>query len=327
MTDTESSAASKSTARRWLMMAAKLAVFALVVWFVRGSLSDGLAELRQHPIELRFGWLVVAGLLYVAGAAPAAWFWYRVLLVLGQRVTMRAAMRAHFIGHLGKYVPGKALVVVLRSSLVRGPETRAAVAAAAVFYETLTMMGVGAFLAAAMLALFGRDNGLLLLVALGLMVASTLPTLPPVFRRLVRLAGVARNDEVVEARLAALGWDTMLTGWLANTVGWLLMSGSLAAVLMAAGVDDVLAPERLPLYLATTTLSVVAGFLSLIPGGAFVREAVIMELLAGAVGNGVAMVAAVLLRIVWLVSEVSVSSILYVCGAGESTNADTNTDS
>lgn len=315
------------TPRRWLMAVAKVAVFALVVWCVRGSLSAGLAQLRQHPIELDYGWLVVAAVLYVGGAAPAAWFWYRVLLVLGQKVTIRAAMRAHFIGHLGKYVPGKAMVVVLRSGLVQGPETRAAVAATAVFYETLTMMGVGAFLAAAMLALFVRDSGWLLLVALGLMVASTLSTLPPVFCRLARWAGVARGDTVVEQRLAALGWNTMLTGWLANTVGWLLMAASLAAVLVAAGVDTASVVEHWPLCLATVTLSVVAGFLSLIPGGAGVREAVIMELLAkNLTGGAVAIVAAVLLRIVWLVSEVGVSSILYLCGAGQGVPASDDAD-
>ena len=315
MTDNGSTSTARSTARRWSVLVAKLVVLAIVIWFVWGSLTGGLEELRQHPLKIEYGWLVVAGLLYVAGATPAAWFWYRVLLALGQRTSVWAAMRAHFIGHLGKYVPGKAMVVVLRSGLVQGPETRAAVAAAAVFYETLTMMGVGAFLAAATLALFVSDSGWLLLVAVGLMVASTLPTLPPVFCRLARFAGVARGDAVVQERLATLGWHTMLTGWLANSLGWLFMAGSLAAVLKATGVDNVAASVNWPLYLATVTLSVVAGFLSLIPGGAGVREAVIMQLLAGAVGQGVAIVAAVVLRIVWLVSEVAVSSILYLCGA------------
>ncbi|MCA9102450.1 MAG: UPF0104 family protein [Planctomycetales bacterium] len=314
MADSLPSAATKSRARRWLTVVVKLAVFAAIVWFVRGTLSRGLAELRQHPVEIDYGWLVVSGVIYVAGAAPAAWFWYRVLLTLGQQVTMWSALRAHFIGHLGKYVPGKAMVIVLRSGLLRGRQLRVAVAAAAVFYETLTMMGVGAFLAATMLAIFVRDRGLsLLLIAVGLMIAATLPTLPPLFRRLAHLAGVARGDEAAEQRLAVLGWDTMALGWLANTIGWLLMTASLVAVLAALGVDSFAAVNHWPRYLATVTLSVVAGFLSLIPGGAGVREIVIMKLLAGEIGDGPAIVAAVLLRIVWLVSEVVVSSILYVC--------------
>ncbi len=58
--------------------------------------------------------------------------------------------------------------------------------------------------------------------------------------------------------------------------------------------------------------AVVAGFLSFIPAGAVVREAVLLELLAPQLGEANALVAAVLLRVVWLVSELVVSGILYM---------------
>ncbi len=61
-------------------------------------------------------------------------------------------LRAYYIGHLGKYVPGKAMVVILRTVMVRGHRVDAAVAAVSVFFETLTMMAVGAFMAAGILA-------------------------------------------------------------------------------------------------------------------------------------------------------------------------------
>ena len=56
----------------------------------------------------------------------------------------------------------------------------------------------------------------------------------------------------------------------------------------------------------------VAGFISLIPGGLGVRDWILMTLLAPQCGAKVALVSAVLLRIVWLLSEVAVSAILYV---------------
>ena len=53
------------------------------------------------------------------------------------------------MSHLGKYVPGKAMVVVLRSGLVVPYGGRAGTAAIATFYETLVMMCAGGLVAAA----------------------------------------------------------------------------------------------------------------------------------------------------------------------------------
>ena len=58
-------------------------------------------------------------------------------------------------------------------------------------------------------------------------------------------------------------------------------------------------------------LAMVAGFLSLIPGGAFIREMVLTELIAPQFGDMVALVSAVVLRLVWLGGELVISGILY----------------
>ena len=47
------------------------------------------------------------------------------------------ALRAYVVSHLGKYVPGKAMVVVIRTALVVPFGARASTAAIATFYETL----------------------------------------------------------------------------------------------------------------------------------------------------------------------------------------------
>ena len=53
------------------------------------------------------------------GLVPMAWFWHRTLAALGQPAPWRATLRAYFLGHLGKYVPGKAMAVILRVAAVR----------------------------------------------------------------------------------------------------------------------------------------------------------------------------------------------------------------
>ena len=59
------------------------------------------------------------------------------------------ALRAYVVSHLGKYVPGKAMVVVVRAGMVVPFGARASTAAIATFYETLVMMAAGGLVAAA----------------------------------------------------------------------------------------------------------------------------------------------------------------------------------
>ncbi len=100
--------------RKWLLFALKLAIVGLLVWGVRASLANGLDQLRDHTVRLEPTWLVASGLLYLCGMLPACLFWRRVLRVLGIKAGLLQTIRAYYIGHLGKYVPGKALVVLLR---------------------------------------------------------------------------------------------------------------------------------------------------------------------------------------------------------------------
>ena len=92
-------------------------------------------------------------------------------------------------------------------------------AAVSVFVETLTMMAVGAFAAAVYLLLFFRQEMMWSLAAGLLMVVSATPTIPPVFRRLVRLARVGRANPETLARLDSLGFGTLAVGWVLGPVG------------------------------------------------------------------------------------------------------------
>ena len=67
------------------------------------------------------------------------------------------------MSHLGKYVPGKAMVVIVRAGMVVPFGARASTAAIATFYETLVMMASGGLIAAAGFATAagsGRPGGL-----------------------------------------------------------------------------------------------------------------------------------------------------------------------
>ena len=126
------------------------------------------------------------------------------------------------------------------------------------------------------------------------MVGAGLPIVPPIFRRLARLAGVGRSDPATAAAMANLEWRSLAEGVAAMTLAWALLGTSLWAVLRAMDVPDVNLVAQMPLYVARCVRSAtVAGFLSLIPGGALVRELILAELVAPRFGDVVAVVSAV----------------------------------
>jgi uncharacterized membrane protein YbhN (UPF0104 family) len=300
--------------KKWLATALKLLIVAVVFWFVRDTIYQAVEKLGEHPLRFDPLWLTAAGGLYLLGLLPAGWFWHRVLLALGQDAKLGETLRAYYVGHLGKYVPGKAMVVVIRAGLIRSRRVDTGVAAVSVFFETLTMMSVGACIAAAILAVWFREQGVLCLTAVVLMVAAGIPILPGVFRRLVRLARVGRSDPAIAEKLDGLGYGTLLVGVVAMAIAWVILGASFWAVLRAMGVPDLDLLGQMPLYVAGVSLAMVAGFLSLIPGGAGVRELILTELMVPHFGEVVALVSAILLRLVWLTAELAISGILWFAG-------------
>ena len=299
--------------RRWLLPLIKLLIVGLLAWFMSDTIRQGIEQIEREKVTLNVPWLVTSGVLYLLGQLPSGMYWHRVLHRLGQAARWGETLRAYYIGHLGKYVPGKALVIILRTGLIRSERVDTAVAAVSVFIETLTMMAVGAALAAGIIAVEFHENWKLLAVSIGLLFAAGIPTLPPVFRRVIRLFRVGRANPLVLPLLDRLDYGTLALGWAGISVGWVVMGLSLWATLLGMGADQ----ERLsdlPLLIAAVALAIVTGFASLIPGGAIVRELVLTELLTQlpGVNKGQALLSAVVLRLVTLVAEAGISGILYM---------------
>lgn len=303
-----------SARKRWLFRGLRLAILGAVIFGVRRSLLDGLHRLDEHSWHLDSAWLAAAGGLYLLSLMPAGLFWHRILRSMGQDAAVGETLRAYFIGHLGKYVPGKALVVILRAGLIQSHRVDPVVAGTSVFVETLTLMAVGGVLSAVIIPFWFADAWRLVLLALAFAAAAGLPTLPPMFRLAVRLVPLLGSDAGRSECLGRLHATTLLWGWAANMVGWFISGLSLWAVVRALGAGEMITPGELPLFTAAAAMSTVGGFLSMIPAGIVVREALLGYLLAGTVGSSVALVAAIVFRLVQLVSEVVISGILYLAG-------------
>ncbi len=301
----------------WLVL--KLAIIGLVVWGICRSVDNAWDELTRQPFkitEMRVSWLALAAALYAAGLFPMAIFWNRLLVAMGQHPGMYESIRAHVIGHLGKYVPGKFMVILLRTGLIQGQRVDAAAATISVFAETLTMMASGAGLAAIILLVGFRDQYLLQWLAGGLMLATVFATLPPILRQIVKRL-LTRNRGAstdLEHAAAEITWGLIAQGWAWNLLAWCMLACSLWATIQAIpGIPQVaLSPSLFGRLIASTALAVVAGFLSLIPGGLFVREWVLDQLMSPIYGAAPALIVPVVLRCVWLLTELVLSIILYV---------------
>lgn len=325
----------ETTTWKWYAkLAFRLTVFALVLWFLWHALDDAWTEINENEElrdfmrsregrwqlfrSIRFGWLGLAMGVYLLGLLFYCWFWHRTLQVMGQRPHIWETVRAYYVGHLGKYVPGKALVVGLRIDFIRSPRTDGTIAGTSVFVETLTMMAVGAAIAALTFIVLRVGEWWFLPVAVLVMLGTGVPTWPPLFRRIVKRIGIKRLNPSVEQAVDQLDAKLMGFGWLTNAVGWLLLGLSLWACICALPAvlqpnDNVTNPlPHLPLVTAAVAFAMVGGFLSLLPGGVGIRELVILALLTGPFGHAAAAVAAIFLRLIMLLSEVTISVILIV---------------
>jgi uncharacterized membrane protein YbhN (UPF0104 family) len=132
---------------------------------------------------------------------------------------------------------------------------------------------------------------------------------------------VGKRDPQIVEKLGQLGYKTTVLGWALMSVGWVFMGLAYWATFRAMGLPRIEGLAELPRYTAAVSLAVVAGFVAIfIPAGIGVREAtlakVMMPYLRGITAKAelAALGAAVLFRLVSVVSELGVSGILYGIG-------------
>ncbi len=75
-----------------------------------------------------------------------AWFWRQLILSHGERPPVVPTFCAHYAGQIGKYMPGKGMVLIIRASMLKPYGVPFAVSLATAVYETLLSMGAGLLL-------------------------------------------------------------------------------------------------------------------------------------------------------------------------------------
>ena len=296
--------------------AIKSALTVLVLGFVGRHVARTWRDLNDRGESVRIdpAWLASSVALYLLGLACYGAYYWRLMAASATPTPFYPALRAYLVSHLGKYVPGKAMVVVIRSGLVVPFGARAATATFATLYETLAMMASGGLVAAVGFAIgsnpsatiplgrLGEVETPLALPGLGLGLAFLVVVWPTVFPRLAGLASAPLRGVGPDA-LPRLSVKLLGEGLAWSTLGWVLLGLSQVAVIRSLGAS--LGPAAWPLAVASVALATVAGFaVPISPGGLGVREWVLWTALASALDRDLAVVSALVLRLAWVAGEV-----------------------
>ena len=317
----DKSSGSSSRRHRWwrvLKVAVTLLILAAVGWEFARTLRQ--PQLWEQSLTLRPGWLVASAVLYLVGGGFSAAFWFWLLRSVGQHPSPLAAVRAYYVGQLGRYVPGKVWGLFMRATLVTGPGVQTGPAALTAVYEALITPAAGGLVGGVLFLVLGLGNALADWEAVGALVLVGLLIVPRVFNALVRrIAAPFRPGH--SAPLPRVPWPALVGGLALAACGWAFQGASLWAVMHGLLPDPqvwgAIAWVHCTAYVG---LAYVLGFIMVfLPSGLGVREFFLQKWLARALAARVgppeaaalAVVAALLLRLLWLAGEVVMAGLVY----------------
>jgi glycosyltransferase 2 family protein len=307
----------------------KWLLFAVVVGYVcyHGYRLWTQSDVRQRPLSAAgIRWLFAGGVVYIVSWLPSVWFWRELMRAVGGQVTFRDAARAYYCGHLGKYIPGKAMVLVIRAALVKDRGCPALLAAVTASYETLVMMGTGVAFGTALAPLLFRDwiavhfpdlhlspafQTVAALVVVTVVVAGSLPLVAKLLSWIA--AKAVPDSSLAREQQVAISPRMIAAGCVAFCVSWVAQGLSLGTIAHGAG-DARFNIADVPLWAGAMALSTSLGFAVLFaPGGLGVREGILLAVLNSQPGMNpqAAVAVTVLSRIVSFLAELAISALLF----------------
>jgi uncharacterized membrane protein YbhN (UPF0104 family) len=305
-----------------------VAVF--VGWYFYKKLDQ--PGLWNGPLVPQVRWLLLAGLVYLV--AYTVWGLYYVILLndQGAHAPTGTGLRAYFVSQMGKYVPGKILVIVIRVGMLRGIGiTRTAVAITAMF-ESMVWIGAGALVGIVLLpdALWQG------LQARAAAQGNALPDIHrawlilPVVLAPVGLVGLNRFVNRVNRWRKGAGakqyprvkLHMVVFGLMFDAVGWLVLGGCLTLTLVGLQPDAPVTADEYWDLVSINGIAYVLGFVAFfMPAGIGVRDLALQFLLAvelqarlnlpAADANALGAILAVWFRVLGTVVEIVVAGLLY----------------
>jgi len=307
MTSAAGPDAPRPRVRRTVFGLVKLVLLAAVLFFVGRALAGQIAALDWSRIRFRPGYLALAFLSIIAARSTILLVYRPLLEPFCGRLGFRELAPLSWLPILGRYVPGKVFSVAWAIAMLR----KRGVATAAAVAVPFLMMGLAVL------------TGLTIAVPLTLW-APVRERIPAAWAACLVLMGagvVCLHPRVMVAIgsfvLRKLGCSETLVlpspGRYVAAVGAIVCQLTLAGGglwLLGRSLGDI-APGWIPVCISATGLAASIGFLAVFaPSGIGVREGILLVILVPAVGEGVAAVLVVAIRLVQTLVE------LFLAGVG-----------
>ena len=342
-------------------------LFLLVLWYVATQAQRLWDANREIDVQFDWKYLVAAGLVSQLSWLPSTWFWQRLIELLGEKKCQRYPLiRAYFCGSIGKYVPGKAAVILIRSALVRKHGVSFVRASIASAVEAGAVMLVGCVVTVAFaVTIIPTDSlpkwiaesvprestswiGLLTAVVI-LVLAMPIVAVPSnwIFVRIARivekraqLKAVEENSatsetssgqkpadqEVTDSAIGRLTWQFLVAASLMFALSWAGHGLSLLLVLRSMN-SEIMTVDAWVISTAAAAAGTSIGFFAVFaPGGLAVREGLIITLLAPSMGGPIAVAGAGLYRLASLAAECAAALVLYLVARPQDRNRSSGDD-
>lgn len=330
-----------ASTRRILSFVLRFAILGLVGFFFWLTLTKAWGQIVSSEVSLdwrRISWgmLALSVPSVMAALIPSCFVWQKILNDFGQRVGWKVVFYAYFLGHFGKYVPGKAMAVILRVGALHRHGVAARPAVVSVFIETLTGIASGALLGAILIQFTSLPSSLRYAALVSIPFA-VVALLPHPFRWLVHRIAKSRIGKMPPKIADAINGRMMIRTVLASMLGWLFQGTALWLVLQALCLSVVDSMQEgaiagvLPqvgtfqgwiVCVASMSLGAFVGFLSLLPGGAVARELASTWVLSSIVSQPIALLATVIVRMTSILAEMSMIFISWVVQRSGTTKPD-----
>src|SRR5262245_33536183 len=321
--------------RRFLVFLWKYGVPVLVAagvgYYFYGKLRQ--PELWSTNLVPRAEWLFPAALAYLA--AYTVWGRYYVTLLRNQgaHVSTATGQRAYFISQMGKYVPGKVLVIVIRIGMLGNIGISRTAVGITAMYESLVWAGSGALVGILLLppSLWEGLRDELRARGGDLPDINRFLLILPLAAASIGLVGLNRFVNRVNrwrkgkhaAQLPRVKLHMVLFGLAYDSIGWLILGASLLLVLGGLRPGWPTFDEYWNLV-SIGGIAYVFGFAAFfMPAGVGVRDMALQLLLAvemkarlgpgesAAAIDGLAAMVAVMFRLIGTAAELIMAGVMY----------------
>lgn len=292
--------------RRWLFRLAQVAIVLTTGGFVVSTLARHWAGVEQLHFQPQWASLGFALLLAIGYLVLRGLLWHRIVRRAVGEFTWGLDTACWLASTLGKYVPGKVLLVLGRVFVYRRLGARASAVGLAFLLEMAALFVTAPLLFAWAALTTDLPAPVGLRVAAGAMAAGSLAAIHPrvlgALVALYRRFSAEQNLELPVLRLRDTLGDVaqMVGNWLVLGCGFWLLSQSLTPLPFGSVAE----------LTGAFALAGVAGIAVLVaPSGVGVREGVLTVLLAPLLGPGVAAALAVLARLWMTLAELVTAAI------------------